>query len=214
MSVRNQVLSALSQAFASKLKELDLEPIEKQLIQSGWTRQQATLAINRYKMFLSLVYLHPHTPLVPTQEIDRVWHCHILQTRKYFKDCQMLFGRFIHHEPDSTAGNQADQLSLDTAFAQTTALLVQYFGDAALGDTKLEQSESTFVAKNLPQQQELCEKGYSHLHRSACGRPRSRLLETSNSKVRVQESGVRSQEKKLSSFAVCAADGEPCTIFL
>jgi hypothetical protein len=179
MSVGNQVSSALSQAFASKLKELDLEPIEKQLIQSGWTRQQATLAINRYKMFLFLVYLHPYTPLVPTQEIDRVWHCHILETRKYFKDCQMLFGRFIHHEPDSTAENQADQLSLDTAFAHTTALLVQYFGNAALGDTKLEQSDNILVAENLSQQQKLCEKGCSHLHPSACGRPRSRLLETS-----------------------------------
>lgn len=180
MPVRNQVLSVLGQSFCSKLQEIDLEPIKNQLMQSGWTRQQTTWAINRYKMFLSVVYLNPHTPLVPTQEIDLVWHYHILHTRMYHQDCQMLFGRFIDHEPDLKWRGVAERLSLDTAFAQTQTLLVQYFGEAALRDTLLEECDSIFLAENLPQQQKLCEKGYSHLHRSACGRPRSHLLETSD----------------------------------
>jgi hypothetical protein len=92
MFVENQILSALGRAFLQTLKELDMEPIADQLKQDGWTCQQAMCAIARYKLFLVLVYLHPHTLLVPTQEIDRVWHCHILHTRKYFEDCQMLFG--------------------------------------------------------------------------------------------------------------------------
>jgi hypothetical protein len=175
MLVGNPVLSALDQTFSSKLQELDLELIKKQLMQSGWTRQQTTWAINRYKMFLSVVYLHPHTPLVPTQEIDIVWHCHILHTRKYFQDCQMLFGRFIHHEPDVQASRQAKQLALDAAFTQTTALLVQYFGEAALDDAKLEQSDRSKRAEHQPPQQKLCEKGYLRLQRSACGRPNSNL---------------------------------------
>src|SRR5919199_6548998 len=180
MPVRNQVLSALGHPFSSKLQELDLEPIKNQLMQSGWTRQQITWAINRYKMFLSVIYLNPHTPLAPTQEIDFVWHCHILHTRKYHQDCQMLFGRFIDHEPDQKLWEVDEQLSLDTAFAQTQTLLVQYFGEAALRETSLEQLDSIFFAENLPQQQKLCDKGYLHLHPSACGRPRSQLLETSD----------------------------------
>ncbi len=180
MPMRNQVLSVLDQTFFSKLQELDLEPIKNQLMQSGWTRQQTTWAINRYKMFLSVVYLNPHTPLVPTQEIDFVWHCHILHTRKYHQACQMLFGRFIDHEPDQKLWEVDEQLSLDTAFAQTQTLLVQYFGEAALRDTSLEQLDSIFCTENLPQQQKLYDKGYSHLHPSACGRPRSHLLETSD----------------------------------
>ena len=179
MSVANQVLSSSAQTFLQKLKQLDLGSIEKRLMQSGWTRQQATLAINRYKMFLSVVYLHPHTPLVPSQEIDQVWHYHILHTRKYYQDCQMLFGRFIHHEPDVEQWRQPDPLSLNTAFARTTELLVQYFGDAALGDTSLEQPGSILRAEKLPLQQKLSENGDSHLHPSACGRPTSCLLETS-----------------------------------
>jgi hypothetical protein len=175
MLVGNPVLSALSQTFSSKLQALDLEPIEKQLLQYGWSRQQTTRAINRYKMFLSIVHLHPDTPLVPTQEIDIVWHCHILHTRKYFQDCQMLFGRFIHHEPDVQASRQAEQLELDAAFAQSTELLVQYFGEAALDDAKLEQPDRSKRAENQPPQQKLCEKEYLRLQRSACGRPNSNL---------------------------------------
>lgn len=91
----------------------------------------------------------------------------------------MLFGRFLHHEPDVEHWRQPNPLSLNTAFAQTTALLVQYFGDAALGDTSLEQPDSLLIAENLPQQQPLSENGYSHLHPSSCGRPTSRQLETS-----------------------------------
>ena len=175
MLLRNPVLSAPDPNFSSKLQELDLEPIEKQLLQYGWTRQQTTRAINRYKMFLSVVHLHPGTPLVPTQEIDIVWHCHILHTRKYFQDCQMLFGRFIHHEPDVQASPHAEQLALDAAFAQTTALLVQYFGEAALDDVKLEQPDRRKRAEHEPLQQKLCKKGYLRLQGSACGRPKSNL---------------------------------------
>ncbi|MEW6491768.1 MAG: glycine-rich domain-containing protein-like [Cyanobacteriota bacterium] len=169
--VENPVWEALDQTFSSKLQQLNLRPIQKQLMQFGWTHQQAMRAINRYKMFLSVVYLHPHIPLIPTQEIDFVWHCHILHTRKYRQDCQMLFERFIEHEPDT----EVLQYSLDTGFAQTQALLVQYFSDAALGDTKLEEPDSIPLAKHLPQQQKLDEKSYSSLQRSACGRPKSSL---------------------------------------
>src|SRR5919202_2888806 len=165
MPVRNQVLSALGHPFSSKLQELDLEPIKNQLMQSGWTRQQTTWAINRYKMFLSVIYLNPHTPLVPTQEIDFVWHCHILHTRKYYQDCQMLFGRFIHHEPDSLQGRQADQLSLDAAFAQTTALFEYYFPQVVLRDGQLVQFYGKELAENDKEKTDL------RFYRSACGRP-------------------------------------------
>lgn len=163
ISIENPALSALETTFSSKLQQLDLKPIQTQLLQSGWTHQQAIRAINRYKMFLSIVYLHPHIPLIPTQEIDFVWHCHILHTCKYRQDCQMLFERFIDHEPDT----ELLQYTIDTAFAQTQSLLMQYFGDAALEDTKLEEPDSIPLTQHLPQQQKLAQ-----IDPSACGRPR------------------------------------------
>ena len=165
MSVGNYALSASSHTFFQKLKELDLEPIAHQLMQDGWTRQQATWAISRYLMFLFLVYLHPQMRLVPTQEIDRVWHYHILHTRKYFQDCQLLFGRFIHHEPDSLQGRQGDQRSSDATFAESQALFEYYFPLTALGDGQLVQ----FYGKELAENEK--EKTDLRFYRSACGRP-------------------------------------------
>lgn len=178
----NPVEVAQSQVFLEKLKKLDFEPITHQLIQSGWTHQQAIRAIFRYKMFLFLIYLYPHTLLVPTQDIDQVWHCHILHTRQYRQDCQMLFGRFIDHEPDSEGSGIADQPSLDTAFVHTQILLMQYFGEVALADTLLEQPKGIEQTQNQPQLQKLAGKEYLHLHRSACGRPESPLLMKSQQK--------------------------------
>lgn len=171
MLVGNQVLSASNQTFFQTLRELEWEPIAHQLMQDGWTRQQAMYAISCYKMFLFLVYLHPQMLLVPTQEIDRVWHCHILHTRKYFQDCLRLFGRFIHHEPNSMLWLQGDRLSLDAAFAQTQALLEYYFPLVGLGDTQLEELDSIELAENPFQPQKLGEKGDLGFYRSACGRP-------------------------------------------
>lgn len=39
------------------------------------------------------------TPLVPTREIDEFWHNHILYTREYARDCECIFGKFLHHDP-------------------------------------------------------------------------------------------------------------------
>lgn len=37
--------------------------------------------------------------LQPTHVVDIFWHTHILFTRKYFKDCEAIFGQYLHHEP-------------------------------------------------------------------------------------------------------------------
>lgn len=117
--------------FRNKLKQLDLKSIAYQLIHSSdekWTFEQTNQAIDRYSMFLCLIYLYPNRKLVPTQEIDEVWHHHILDTMKYAQDCEMLFGRFIHHFPYFGKRGKADRDSLYTAFAETERLFEEHFG--------------------------------------------------------------------------------------
>jgi len=66
----------------------------------GLTDEQADWAIAQYICFLMLFWLYPNTNyFVPSKLIDRVWHCHLLDTQKYMKDCQLLFGSYIHHFP-------------------------------------------------------------------------------------------------------------------
>jgi Glycine-rich domain-containing protein-like len=88
--------------FLYKLNNLDLQTVARKLMSKsdgrGWTFQQTEVAIARYKMFLHLQFLFPNTQLVPTKEIDEVWHAHILtDTRRYIDDCENLYGYILHH---------------------------------------------------------------------------------------------------------------------
>lgn len=132
-------LSQDFQDFTNKLKQLDLRAIAYQLMYSDegekWSFEQTNQAIERYSMFLCLIYLYPNHKLVPTQEIDRVWHHHILDTMKYAEDCEILFGRFIHHFPYFGKRGKADKQDLHAAFAVTQKLFQQHFDiDLAIGE--------------------------------------------------------------------------------
>lgn len=124
-------LSQDNQLFIGKLKQLDLKAIAYELMHSTeekWSFERTKQAISHYSMFLWLVNLYPKRQLVPTQEIDRVWHHHILDTMKYAEDCEMLFGRFIHHFPYFGKRGKVDKNNLYTAFAETQKLFQQHFG--------------------------------------------------------------------------------------
>jgi hypothetical protein len=122
--------------FASKLNNLDLRSLTNHLMSSShegynWNIEQTETAIARYKMFLWLQFLFPNTGLVPTPEIDRVWHTHILQdTYRYQQDCLDLYGYFLHHRSHTTAIDEHQQ----TAFTLTKTLFEQVFGIGTLSD--------------------------------------------------------------------------------
>jgi hypothetical protein len=82
------------------------------------------------------LYLYPHHKIVPTWEIDQVWHHHILDTHKYAQDCQWLFGYFVHHYPYFGQGSSLlEQQEWHQAFAHTCFLFFKHF------DVDLSQSE-------------------------------------------------------------------------
>lgn len=171
MLVVKEVLSAQALVCLEKLKALDLAPVADHLMNlrtgHGWTRQQALRAMRRYKTFLFISYLYPHTVLIPTQEIDRVWHCHILHTCKYRQDCEMLFGYFIDHEPESAVSSETHQQNLDAAFAQTQSLLALWGGEFeadSRGELVLTECKLQLGYEG--------DKGNLHFQRSACGRPK------------------------------------------
>lgn len=130
--------------FIYKLKSLDLGPIAFQLMDrqsgQGWSRKKTLKAIAQYLMFLCLVYLYPNHPLVPSQEIDTVWHHHILDTHKYAQDCEMLFGRFLHHFPYFGTRDEGDRQQLHLAFGETQALFHQVSSVLAISPAQSEDS--------------------------------------------------------------------------
>ncbi len=102
MTTKTLALSPENLSFLQNLKKLDFGPIADKLMHSeegqNWTQKQTTQALLRYMMFLFLLNLYPNQNIIPTTEIDKVWHHHILtDINKYINDCEMLFGRLINH---------------------------------------------------------------------------------------------------------------------
>ncbi len=120
-------------AFFEKLNKLNFQGVEKQLISSNkWTAEKTQVAISRYKLFLYLKSLYPAVGLVPTPEIDAVWHAHIeVNLLQYIHDSNYLFGYTLNHL--STVGQTEEILQLhQQAFTTTKALFEKVFGRGVL----------------------------------------------------------------------------------
>lgn len=173
MSAEEQFGSEKRHAFLQKLKQLETRSLVHYLIRvHGWTIEQAVSAILNYLLFLYLTHLYPHVLLVPTAEIDAVWHCHILHTQKYQEDCQFLFGYYLDHQPE----NESDNLSgvtdsnLNAAFICTQAAIKHSFDILLLK----ELWASLRIQLKLPQEQPVpSRQGRFSIadERAACGRP-------------------------------------------
>ncbi|HEY9639381.1 MAG TPA: glycine-rich domain-containing protein-like [Coleofasciculaceae cyanobacterium] len=140
MIVINQASPSFA-VFLQKARQLDLSPIAYQLMQSEagprWTRAKTVKAIAQYLAFLYLIDRYSHLSLVPSLEIDQVWHYHILDTRKYAEDCQLLFDCMIHHFPYLGLRGVQDRRSQSKAYAITQILFTKHFDGNSIGQNSL-----------------------------------------------------------------------------
>lgn len=118
----------LSQA-QQYLDQLDLSYIVDSMCAASyalprWLPSEARQCAKLYKNFLWLCKKYGSEALVPTREIDEFWHNHILFTRRYQRDCQQIFGAYLHHEPSSS---DEDPQALIQAFTHTKALYLREF---------------------------------------------------------------------------------------
>lgn len=95
----------------------------------GWSKEQTDGAEIWYKRFLMLRVLYPKHKNSPSVPVDKFWHAHILDTRRYAEDCQTIFGHFVHHFP--YFGLRGDREELRAAFQETNMLYRQEFGTDA-----------------------------------------------------------------------------------
>ena len=128
--------ATLVQALAA-IEALDLAPIKFKAMRTddgyGWSADEADLLAIDYKRFLFLRAMHPERTLSPSRDVDRFWHMHILDTRKYAADCQAIFGEFLHHFPYFGLRGEDDARALQQAFEQTQELHRETFGEAMPG---------------------------------------------------------------------------------
>ncbi len=67
--------------------------------------------------------------IVPNISIDEFWHGHILDTSRYNKDCQRIFGELLHHNPYFGYGSSVEEKELEDAFDRTQHLHKKEFGE-------------------------------------------------------------------------------------
>ena len=114
------------------IEALDLGPIKFKLMDpeegEGWTREFVEHMEMQYKRYLMLVAKYPNEPIAPAKDVDRFWHAHILDTRKYSEDCDRVFGCYLHHFPYFGMRGANDAAALARAGERTRALYEAEFG--------------------------------------------------------------------------------------
>jgi hypothetical protein len=82
-----------------------------------------------YRRFLALHLAYPGADIVPCKLVDQIWHQHILDTRAYTRDCDAVFGEFLHHFPYFGMNGPEDAQALHDAYAWTLARYREAFGE-------------------------------------------------------------------------------------
>ena len=85
-------------------------------------------AVNRYHKFLLLKPKAKGIILVPTYQIDLMWHTHILTSlTNYSKDCNAIMGSTLHHDDSLT--DRSEGGVLDVSYRATEDLWQHEFGE-------------------------------------------------------------------------------------
>ncbi len=116
-----------------RVDALDLEPVVYKLIhaepgEESLSLGQADESVALYRCFLKLCALYPSTVIVPTRQLDQVWHTHMLDTAKYRADCAYVFGEFMDHFPYAGLRGEGDRRAWRADFDRTCELFQKHFG--------------------------------------------------------------------------------------
>ena len=125
-------MNLLAKIQMEDIKEMDFTMVKAKLQDSdeglGWSAETCDQVEEEYKRFLALKRFYPETDIVPNQPVDKFWHQHILDTRKYREDCQEIFGYFLDHFPYFGMRGPEDFQNLERAFEETNRLHEFHFG--------------------------------------------------------------------------------------
>lgn len=119
-----------------RARQVDFTMLKRKLMEEHrWTSEFCEDVELLYRQFLALNARYPDRKICPTGPIDTFWHAHILDTRAYARDCQLVMGRYLHHFPYFGMRGPNDEAALETAFRESVELFIIHFGiDPTAGD--------------------------------------------------------------------------------
>ncbi|MCE3262778.1 MAG: glycine-rich protein-like [Pseudoduganella sp.] len=126
------------------IAELDLEPIKVKLMHvesgEGWSLEKVNAVEFEYRRFLYLMKMFPNEQTAPLMDVDIFWHYHILDTMKYFIDCENVFGYYLHHFPYIGLRGEDDEQAHERVGNRMKELYEETFGEAYLRETEPAQA--------------------------------------------------------------------------
>ena len=130
-----QTDEALNEALV-RVGRLDFTMLKRKLIEErSWTSEFCEEVESLYRKFLALNARYPGRKICPTGPIDAFWHSHILDTRAYARDCELVFGEYLHHFPYFGMRGPEDHAALEQTFRESVELFILHFGlDPTAGD--------------------------------------------------------------------------------
>jgi len=93
--------------------------------ENGWSLGYSLRTIFEYKKFMFLIIVTGE-PMTPSDQVDQVWHLHLIYTRSYWEDfCQNILGTKIHHGP--TKGGNQEKLKYRELYEGTKKKYLELF---------------------------------------------------------------------------------------
>jgi hypothetical protein len=100
--------------------------------ENRWPKAYAARAIEEYRRFMYLAVVAGH-PVTPSDQVDQVWHLHLLYTRSYWDAfCGGVLGRPIHHGP--TRGGRQEGVKFHAWYERTLESYARIFGEPPPAD--------------------------------------------------------------------------------
>ena len=94
---------------------------------NGWSADFAGSRIEEYRKFCFLA-VHAGHPVTPSDQVDQVWHLHLLYSRHYWEAlCRDTLETPLHHGP--TQGGAAEGRKFHDWYEATLASYRRYFGE-------------------------------------------------------------------------------------
>jgi hypothetical protein len=110
-----QAQAQFDTSFESRLAKVNLASVMAHVAaDTGLGETDLARAEQLYRQFLTLKARFPHMSFVPPRLVDEVWHAHITFTRQYMADCDLLFGEYLHHNPDMDSAEAETRFLADT----------------------------------------------------------------------------------------------------
>ena len=94
--------------------------------ENGWSLSFGVRAVLEYRRFMFLACEAGH-PCTPSDEVDQVWHLHLLYTQSYWKEwCGKVLQKEVHHGP--TKGGNSEREKYEDWYQKTKDSYSRLFG--------------------------------------------------------------------------------------